>query len=917
MKKNILIDTCVLRELISPVEYSGYLKQIQFWHEEGFINVLAPPTLIQEWFKHREKEAQSIKVKLKNHTTSLKQSSLFNQVPDITDVQLNIAEKLLQSQIEALDKIICNAEILQEETAASIMWKHKKASKAPFHTKKESENDAIILFSTIIELKNQNEEELIFISSNHTDYSKIGDKSTIHPDISEEFPEINIIYYSELSKAINSLIESGLPSIKPGNNIEKPIKVFFPIDGELSLSDQLLSYFKRRFDDINYLPRRLFASHPPIIVGTLDKYIEIPFLLYTDNEDLFNLFNIEKVNKVDGDEQSNLTDPNFNEICSYLRHNMIYGIKFMSDKQIEVPNNEESVCDCEMCLYRRFNLSKVILKLNDETSDEPNLKLAKTQYLVGKYSDSISTLNKIVSISEKENKLLTFYVANYNLLLLKRHLDFNFFSKDNQLSEKISQIDIDDIKIKSSSESNIEILKYIHKGSFLNAADIKLSSILERIKAEKNDNIGGWSDNIRMFLECYFETVFFIEENFIFLDDYSEISSLTSKFVDGLFASYSSSNELNGKLDELNDAILGKLIRYGKSDDLIKFRIRYGINILNYNAGEGNRTFIMQFLSLLKSYTEILNKNLLKDHEGVFQFWQRFRKMLVNCITLSAMIKLGDSEINKIAERLFEFIKHQKHINEYEINKSISYFIKNNGSQISKITLEDYLKFSFFKENDHGQLKFAFKKLSSSTLIKIRLNHKEWNEIKSIYFTDSGRKRINEICALNSFLTNNSFKKEIKQFVLITLNEKFDSEIYYNSVLNNLISENANFSEKYDQELLEYVLKGKRPKIFPVNYYTDDKIDEYLNFCFALNKAIPNDIRESLKLLSSYYDWLLNMETYNYEVFNSEWLFVHQTKFYYTKFKKSNKLKKWMRQEAIASDNNSISKLFIQLYSRR
>ncbi len=910
MKKNILIDTCVLRELISPVEFSGYLKQIQYWNDEGLINVLAPPTLVQEWNKHKEKEGLSIKQKLKNHTTTLKQSILFEQVPYITDAQLNAAEKLLLSQIDTLDKIITGADNLDEESSASIMWKHKQASKAPFHVKKDSDNDAVIIFSAIQEVKRLNEEEIIIISSNHSDFSTIGDKSIIHPDISNEFPEIKITYYYKLSDAIDSLIQSGLPSIKEGLHVGKQLKVYFPVDPNASSLKQLLSYLNRRFSDINFLPRIFFSSHPPIIINTKNEYSETPFLLNTDNEDLFEIFSNAKVN------ENYKKNQDFKDISTYLRHNLVYGFKYKSDKIIEVPYLDDRVCDCEMCQFRQFKISNAIKLINSSKELEPNLKNAKVQYLLGNIENSINTLKQIEYQALEEKKFLTYYITIYNLKLLKRHLDYNFMNKNETLSKIVGEINLDDTLIKSKVDSINDILEYIHNGNYWKTVNDKFSKILDNIKAQQIDNVGGWSDYLKQFLECYFETVYFIEENFIFMDDFSELSSFTSKFIDGLFASYSCSDELEGRLIEINDVILEKLVRYGKTDDIIKFQKRYGINIINYSPGEGNRIFLKQFVNLLDSYSDIHYEDLLKDQDGAFLFWPRFRRMILNAVTLSGIIKLDKSEINLLAEKILEFLNVQKHINEFEINKSISFFLNNHCSMISQNILEGYFKYSILqKENNNDFLKFTLKNICRSNHIRFNFGKNEWSMIRSKYFTNNEKCRIDDICILNSFLANKSYKEEIKKFISNVLNEKFDTDVYYHSVLDQIISETPDFSNKYESEILKYTSNGKRARLFPGNYYTDNRIDEYINFCFSFNKSIPDDIKKNLKILDKYYEWILDIDNYNYETFNTNWLFVHPTKFYYKMFKKSLKLKKWMKIEAMNSTDNRIAKLYLQLYT--
>ena len=81
---------------------------------------------------------------------------------------------------------------------------HNNKRKAPFHSKIDSVKDAYIIFSTLEYLKEEQVNQLLFISENKNDFGNPKNKNReIHSDISSDYPSIQIDYYSDIFFAIN------------------------------------------------------------------------------------------------------------------------------------------------------------------------------------------------------------------------------------------------------------------------------------------------------------------------------------------------------------------------------------------------------------------------------------------------------------------------------------------------------------------------------------------------------------------------------------------------------------------------------------------------------------------------------------------------------------------------------------------
>jgi predicted nucleic acid-binding protein len=82
MAKNLLIDTCTWRELISSIEYNSLLKQLSTWVDQSEVVLFCPEVLKEEWAKHRLICEERIDKAVRNHVKDLKKSQIFRKSPD-------------------------------------------------------------------------------------------------------------------------------------------------------------------------------------------------------------------------------------------------------------------------------------------------------------------------------------------------------------------------------------------------------------------------------------------------------------------------------------------------------------------------------------------------------------------------------------------------------------------------------------------------------------------------------------------------------------------------------------------------------------------------------------------------------------------------------------------------------------------
>lgn len=928
MAINVLIDTCILKKLVSRTEFSGYLKQIIAWHKSGEIKIFCPKTLLLEWQDHRLKEMQAINVIIKEHAHKIKMSNLFEVPIDIGDAQFSAADKMLRSQIDAIDILLAESVQVVDEPGAGKMWEHKNSKKAPFRVKSNSENDAMILFATFEELINQKESELYFFSSNHTDYSSQGHKDQIHPDIQESYPNIKVKYFHDHAVGIDALIQLGLTSTKKSIRTQKAGKVLIEVDFRLPLIEQIYQYLDRRFDDIRVLPKELFVMHYPFIIGDFSKVRSEPFTLPTDNKEIHELF-LQLTKQVPAQIANESTliagenvsiDQKLKAIVQVLRSCFVHRLTY-NYKQVDVPIIKGEICLCANCMFKRSEFVEAIrLVTANIESEQQSLKDAYLNYQLGNIMVAIRILKNVSSKAESERKWLSFYIANYNLSLIGRMHRFSSEERESQWVKELDNIVMEDIYIFSRSQSTDDILDYLKEANFISKATDKANELTIKIKNDHLDGIHGWNSYTRELLDLYFETIGFMENNYIMLDYFSDVNTLTYHFVDGILASYSCHGELGGKLLHFTDPIVGHIVNHGKSDDIIKCRNRYDI----LNAAfvfEGSQSMLVRnLIRLLDSYLGIKKCFSETEHSSQHFFWKRFRNQFHNSLTLAAILDIPKVDVNIICESLLPFLKVEQHFQEYEIAKTVAYFIQNNARLIEKKFLEEFLVHAYTGENVQRDVFIhTISNVSKIEDLELKLNKDQWTEIQTRYLVNTEindqSTLVSEICCLYDFLKAKKYKDEIGKFMTDYLKHSYNSEVYYTAVIHKLIKPTRKLDALYEMEMINKANEGRKPRIFEKSYYTSSTLDQYINYKFCFGKPFDSRFVNAVMDLDPYYHWILDLDGFDYEDFNTDWLFNHLTKYYREKFRNSTVLQYYLRKKSLKSKDSRISKFYIDLYT--
>lgn len=212
---HLIFDTCIWLDLLKN-PFDKIPEKILYLIENEKAKIIISPIIIEEWQKNKQKIEEESKKSVAGKEKNAKELADYLP-PDLKDEFLNFLrylpdgwrENRISTQLQTIEQIIYHPlSLVAEITHAAKMQAvdFALAKKAPFH-KKNSMADALILFSVVEYVNNENLTNSIFISANKEDFSSNTSNTSaeIHEDLKDLLNKVGIKYYINIGQAINEI----------------------------------------------------------------------------------------------------------------------------------------------------------------------------------------------------------------------------------------------------------------------------------------------------------------------------------------------------------------------------------------------------------------------------------------------------------------------------------------------------------------------------------------------------------------------------------------------------------------------------------------------------------------------------------------------------------------------------------------
>ncbi|MBT1705551.1 DUF4365 domain-containing protein [Chryseosolibacter indicus] len=670
------------------------------------------------------------------------------------------------------------------------------------------------------------------------------------------------------------------------------------IDKQTAFVDQLNAYVNFRFKELNFVPVDFFIHYYPIEVndGATASHFQ-GFVLKPGNKSLVSLF--EKI-RFDGNKLHNIPEELKDiadiekKLVNISRHFRRIGILYVEDDRrtyVEVPSaDNEEICYCSKCLFKRLMFAQSLKAAQiEQTEITEKLKQAYVHYKYGHFTTAARIVEQCAVLTAESRQLEWYFISKYNLTKLGISLS-HFAWGDSKLKEQADElrtIDLGEIARLYPNLANHEFLDNLASDRLFSDANTKISSLLTKIREHYYSQLrgGSASNNYVWELLSEFDQIqSTFSENYIAFEGFSDFSHLFEKVVEGTFASHAISLNQNSRLESFSENLLTHFIHYGEPDFIIKHFKRYELKELEYKQEPDSAYSFMNLFQNFINELPLVREEL--DYQTNLYFRQRCNKMFGTLMALAGMLKLESKSLQSIYTSLYQFLSTEV-IDIAHTLKYVQYFIARGGTKLDTDRTKEFLRLACERFDLYGN-SFIETLTSQLGVSKILLSDVEVKEL--IRLLDSSKEnRGDKSCVSLVYLFGVSVpaaQNRIKDIISTQLKQKFNGELYYLATILEIVPfDEEQFtiflttSKLKENQFSWNSLMGNKNKRFP-------QIGALINLSFKFGRDTSSSEFQDFKGIDPYYDWLLDMENFDYSKFDAKWITEYDTTHYIAQIKK-------------------------------
>lgn len=438
-----------------------------------------------------------------------------------------------------------------------------------------------------------------------------------------------------------------------------------------------------------------------------------PFHLETLNEELLSFLNGRKNQQGEIDfytyRDTTLSeeDQKINRYFKLVYSSGVHCIRRKSDTEsnhlrLNPINKKDDQCDCVRCLHDRFDVKKLIYSLNSTSAKamcrrdfyDQGLLEAYGFLKTGQIIKAFYSLEEVRRESLKSEQYITYFIASYNQTLMPAMLrvfyetTYNEDEKD-RILEKIESIDLYQILHDLPTAQDIKhCLRIIMENDVYKRMLSKMEDELETIKethaSYKREGHYSMGPNYWYRFQAYFWlTLNFYHQNLLFTDENYSFSKMAYLYLEGMVASFTTSDRYSQKLKSFPPFFVHVFIMYGYASDTTKLLKNYEVK--NLTLDDDAEVLVKDFGLFLGSGYEkstFFGERISRDTsyhalcESSVYFKNRTTRTFNNFLILLMHVKLQEAEVNLLIRQMLDFLSVSELFDASDSHKYFSRFIK-------------------------------------------------------------------------------------------------------------------------------------------------------------------------------------------------------------------------------------------------
>ncbi len=751
----------------------------------------------------------------------------------------------------------------------------------------------------------------------------------LHPD--------NYLSNESAKKFVQDIKDSGDQQVerlreKPIHEVfEKPEKPF--IDRNKHILDQLYDFIKLYNDNFRHIPISILKKHYPFKNSESFYPLRDEFKLSTDNAALIEL--TQQLEFKDHQTVA-LKDPAFFEgvtnaeekaqfVFTALSVNLIFDI---ADRNLHKSIHthlryQGSLGTAADEHYETFDYGGVLssMRKRDVTVRE-RMSKAYLHYRLGNFVKAGQLFEEISTSALKSNNQGLYFICQFNMNKLARFIRSRYDDPDKKaMAQRWLSIDLAALARKNKLPF-VDLLDDLATSNFYRDIRYELDEVVTKIDNHYHSQLGGgWTSqkSIYSLLTTFADLDQLLEMDYLVFNRFSDFQQVFEPFAESLFALHAMNDEQPGKLGAFDDWMLHRLILLGSPKFIIRCFNKYHFQQIKYKTSDPS----IQFAKLVRNVLTLprnFKKRINAVCENIFdEFWNSYNDQFGNIMVLMGLVELDEGFVNEVADKLIKFLQKEDVIFPVKYDH-ITTFLEQKKKMISQKNRLKFLRLTFTSKKTHSRDWFEMLlNLLNAEQEGFVLQASDFSSLTAILFDKCpvcGQQHDVELLPnLWSALKDTAQKVVVTHQIHKILVKEFNAELVYYSVIMDAIP----MKEEWRQRFIELAKPRPNRVTFKSMFGGESDMHLYaldilINIGFKLGWDFTSPDFDSLRGIHDYYDWLLNMESFDYARFNPRWVKEYGTYYYYNEFRKYPVI----REKLVAYLNNhhdpQLLRVFFILY---
>ena len=212
----LLIDTCVWIDLAKDYQQQPLLAALEELIQQGQASLILPRTVVDEFARNKartvEESRHSLSATLKRVKDVVhklgdakQRTRVIEELNNIDHRLPTLGENVVES-VGRIERLFKTTTVIDTSDAIKLRASERAIDeRAPFHRRKNSIGDAILIetYAEVVADKNAKNVRFAFVTHNIKDFSATTKDNTLpHPDIAACFSKVKSLYFTTLGEAL-------------------------------------------------------------------------------------------------------------------------------------------------------------------------------------------------------------------------------------------------------------------------------------------------------------------------------------------------------------------------------------------------------------------------------------------------------------------------------------------------------------------------------------------------------------------------------------------------------------------------------------------------------------------------------------------------------------------------------------------